>query len=167
MNIDTILKASISETAKSEVFTELRDNSKFFSDRESYENDLKVFEDEYMEQEFGDEPAAKKKNGEWKYRTYLPQAYTSAKAVICTAFDLGVDMFDEDGDGLGKSAIQKATKEAKASTDSKSDQEKASIQANNLYHALRKLDEHERNEVLQAFSEAAVNGGLFNSISFD
>lgn len=52
----------------------------------------------------------RKKNGDYKYRTFLPAAYTSAKSVICNALDNGVSLFDSNGDPRGKSALSSAIK---------------------------------------------------------
>jgi len=59
------------------------------------------------------EDAKKKSTGDWKFRTYLPKAYTSAKSVLGTALDLGIPIIDANGIVVGKSALQAAIKEAK------------------------------------------------------
>jgi hypothetical protein len=43
----------------------------------------------------------------------MPTAYRSSKSVIMSAVKLGVPLVDADGKALGKTAIEKATKEAK------------------------------------------------------
>jgi len=80
--------------------------------RAVWENNLRFGEDEWCEQEYGDlkdkaQHQGGKRAGEWKYRTILPNPYTSAKNVIGKALERGVDVR-----GKGKSAIQKESKEA-------------------------------------------------------
>jgi len=81
-------------------------------DRYDFELQLESGEIEFMEQHYGDEPNAKftggSKKGTWKFRSYLPKAYTSAKGTIAKAMDEKVDMLDANGIPLGKSALQKA-----------------------------------------------------------
>ena len=71
-----------------------------------------VAEDEYMEEFYGDVSDAKKKNGDWKYRTYLPAAYSTAKSVIGNALDHGVPLV-VDGEYRGKTALEAAIKASK------------------------------------------------------
>jgi len=81
-------------------------------ERTSFELQLESGEIEFMEQHYGDDPDAKftggVKKGTWKFRSYLPKAYTSAKGTLAKAMEVGVDMLDGNGMPLGKSALQKA-----------------------------------------------------------
>jgi hypothetical protein len=80
--------------------------------RKFWESSLRVGEDMWCNENFGDISEAKhdkgKRAGEWKYRTILPNPYTSAKSVIGTAIELGIDP-----KGKGKTELQKAIKEKK------------------------------------------------------
>jgi len=66
-------------------------------------------EDEFMEANYLKDPNAKhtagKRKGEWKYRTYLPGSYNTAKSALNNALEAGVDPA-----GVGKTALEKATR---------------------------------------------------------
>jgi len=66
-------------------------------------------EDEFMEVNYGNDPEAKhdkgKRKGEWKYRSYLPQAYNTAKSALKNALEAGVDP-----SGFGKTELEKETR---------------------------------------------------------
>ena len=77
---------------------------------------LRTYEDEYIESYYSKDAAAKKKNGTWKYSNYLPNAYKSAKSVICRAADVGIpthyfDLSTSSGitniEPRGKSAVER------------------------------------------------------------
>lgn len=72
---------------------------------------LREFEDEFMESYHSSDPAAKKKNGTWKYSIYLPNAYRSAKSVICRAHNKGVYILDN-GVARGKTAVERDIQKA-------------------------------------------------------
>lgn len=54
----------------------------------------------------------KKRNGSYKYRTFLPNTYCSAKSVISTAIENSIPLFVE-GELRGKTAIQRDIKRLK------------------------------------------------------
>jgi len=81
--------------------------------KSAWESFLLPSESEYMQRFHNIEDAKKKSTGDWKFRTYLPKAYTSAKSVLGTALDLGIPIIDANGIVVGKSALQAAIKEAK------------------------------------------------------
>jgi len=66
--------------------------------------------------------AATTKSGKVKMTKFLPGDYRSAKSVILNAIENGVTLFDEEGEALGKSALQKANNEATGSE--KTDQQR-------------------------------------------
>lgn len=74
--------------------------------RVTWESTLRHGEDKWLEDNFSEMPEAKhkkgKREGQWKYRTLLPNPYTSAKSVIGNAIEKGISVV-----GKGKSAIQK------------------------------------------------------------
>lgn len=77
-----------------------------FTSREAWEEYLKPDEDRWMEDNFGSDPDAKHKGGKvragtWKYRSYMPNPYTSAKSVLGSCLDKGIDVT-----GRGKSELQ-------------------------------------------------------------
>lgn len=55
---------------------------------------------------------SRKRNGTYKYRTFLPNTYCSAKSVISTAIENSIPLFAE-GELRGKTAIQKDIKKLK------------------------------------------------------
>jgi len=83
--------------------------------RRAWENSLKPGEDAWCEDNFGAVMEARhakgKKAGQWKYRTILPNPYTSAKSILGTAIELGINTL-----GVGKTEIQKAIKKARNGT---------------------------------------------------
>ena len=81
--------------------------------KSAWESFLLPSESEYMQRFHNIEDAKKKSSGDWKFRTYLPKAYTSAKSVLGTALDLGIPIIDSNGMVVGKSALQASIKEAK------------------------------------------------------
>jgi len=55
---------------------------------EAFDSVTRFGETKWMEKHFSDDENAKKKrSGEWKYRTYLPKAYSSAKSVVRNAIE--------------------------------------------------------------------------------
>ena len=140
MNIyECIEYSAASDTAVKDVFKNIREQAL----SEGVATFLELASDEehnYMLDNFNDEPNARHKSGKWKFRTYLPQSYTSSKSVVITALELGLDITN-----LGKTAIQKLIKQHKASaTVAKSDFEKAQIVLNTLGKLFVKLDPEEQ-----------------------
>ena len=130
---EAIVEASIAVAAEGSVFEKVRDNA-IGKNVELFINDCLIAESDWMGDKFGDVPDARKwevsngkitkfVNGEkglhsakdkgfhptgaykWKFRSYLPGPYTSAKSVIKKALEQGVDVT-----GLGKSEITALTK---------------------------------------------------------
>ena len=127
LNVDTIHTAAVvddqhkfADEATQSVFGELAGSTKGYSDRKKWEEDIRVIEDEYMEATQSLNPDAKtkgktKKDGtmvtraRWKYRTYLPAAWSSSKSVCGNALDHGITL-DETSK---KTATEQAIKEVK------------------------------------------------------
>ena len=79
-----------------------------FTHREYWETYLKIDEDKWMEDYHGSDPEAKHTGGKiragtWKYRTYLPNPYTSAKSILGTCLDKGISV-----EGKTKKELQDA-----------------------------------------------------------
>jgi len=71
-----------------------------YTHREEWEAYLKIDEDKWMEDYHGSDPEAKHTGGKiragtWKYRTYLPNPYTSAKSILGTCLDKGISVEDK------------------------------------------------------------------------
>jgi hypothetical protein len=87
---------------------------------------LAPHEDEFMEEYFSDEPLAKKKNGEWKYRAFkdengqqvytLPKDYVSAKSVVKGCLEQGVDLHLDMGKTEAQNKIKAAKQESNPTT---------------------------------------------------
>jgi hypothetical protein len=128
LDIDTIHAAAVADEqhafadeATQSVFGSLAASTKGYTNREQWEEGVRKVEDEYMEKVHGKNPDAKtkgrqKKDGtiiapsRWKYRTYLPAAWSSSKSVCGQAIEHGIKM-DEDSK---KTATEQAIKEIKA-----------------------------------------------------
>ena len=87
---------------------------------------LTPYEDEFMEEYFSDEPLAKKKNGQWKYRAFkdengqqvytLPKDYVSAKSVVKGCLEQGVDLHLDMGKTEAQNKIKAAKQESNPTT---------------------------------------------------
>jgi hypothetical protein len=111
-------------------------------------------EDEYMTR-FHNEPESRKKDGTWKYRTYLPSAYSSAKSVIGSALDLNLPLIGENGKPMGKSALQNAIKSAKdGTTGEKTRLDKVNIMLDSIKKLAQSADSGERLSILWAIDAA-------------
>lgn len=93
-----------SEAVANDVFT-----------KEHWQEYCRAGEDLYMESYHKDNPDAKKKDGSWKYRSYLPAAYNTAKSVIGNALEHNIPL-SSGGEMKGKSALEKEIREAKTSS---------------------------------------------------
>lgn len=113
---ETIVKFKVGEVTTSDAWNELAADvvSNAESDATLIKEYLKPYEDEYMEAYHSDDPTAKKKNGTWKYSKYLPNAYNSAKSVICRAAARGIPIII-DKSIRGKSEVEKAIQSSKIS----------------------------------------------------
>jgi hypothetical protein len=113
-------------------------------------------EDEYMTR-FHNEPESRKKDGTWKYRTYLPSAYSSAKSVIGSALDLNLPLIGENGKPMGKSALQNAIKSGKeGTTEEKTRVDKVNIMLDSIKKLAQNADSGERLSILWALHAAHV-----------
>jgi len=79
-----------------------------YTNREDWEAYLSIDEDKWMEDQYGSDPDAKHKGGAirkgtWKYRTYLPNPYSSAKSILGTCLDKGISV-----EGRTKKELQDA-----------------------------------------------------------
>lgn len=132
--IDNAAKVRIAEEIadeqKSSVWGDLKNTvppAPSFVDRELHCDtwllSLEPDENQFMEDNFGSEPLAKKKDGSWKYRAFkdssgkqvftLPPEYVSAKSVIKSCILNGIDVHLD----MGKTEAQKKIREKKAASD--------------------------------------------------
>ena len=124
--LESIVQFDVAKESDTQAYGVLIDAARFgdsVSDKESFNYLCKLGETDYMERFHHNTEGAKKKSGEWKFRTFLPPAYSSAKSVIGTALELHIPLVDENYNNMGKSALQRAIKEAKKET--KTELEKA------------------------------------------
>ena len=127
--LESIVQFDVAKESDTQAYGVLVDAARFgdsVSDKESFNFLCGLGETDYMERFHHNSEGAKKKSGEWKFRTFLPASYSSAKSVIGSALELGIPLADENGKPKGKSALQRAIKEAKDdSKEEKTDLEKA------------------------------------------
>lgn len=116
--LESISKYAVSTMADKDAFAELRSVAEQV--RKDYPGIMEQYdvfmgkcrdgEDEFMQINYGNDPDAKhtsgKRNGQWKYRTYLPKGYNTAKLELGKALEAGTAVT-----GLGKTAINKARTE--------------------------------------------------------
>ena len=76
--------------------------------------ELRVAENEYMENFHGSDPEAKTKKGKWKKSKYLPNAYKSAKSIVLRAKRAGIPLLDTNGNPYGKSHVSSMLVEKKS-----------------------------------------------------
>lgn len=96
LEYDTIIKASVADDqhaladeAGSNVFGDLAGSATSATVRKEWEESIRPFEDQYMNEQVT-APDKIKKNGEYKYRTFLPKAWSSAKSVVGQAIEYGI-----------------------------------------------------------------------------
>lgn len=122
------LADDMADTRRGTAWDALVVTHKQFKEDDKWLEALRVEEDKYMEDMYGDIPAAKKADGEWKYRKFnftnedgekttggLPMAYLSAKSTIKQAREHSVKMM-KDGKVLPKDRLTKAVASAKDTT---------------------------------------------------
>jgi len=101
-----------------------------------FEKDCRAAEDEFMAVNYGSDPAAKHgagpKVGEWKYRTYLPRAYSTAKSALAKALAADIDPA-----GKGKTELDKVR--AEKTSKSRSPDERIDAALTTLINALNEL----------------------------
>lgn len=117
----SIEAAAKAEAATAYIFETLRDFAVAanFASKQDYLDALVPSEEEFA-LNWAEEEAAEQgctigeiveksqtKSGKWKMRTILPNAWSSAKSVVGTAIDKGIDI-----EGMGKSELQKAIKDS-------------------------------------------------------
>ena len=116
---ESISKYAVSTMADKDAFNELRSVAEKIrlmfptnpeQQSETFQRECREGEDEFMEVNYGNDVDAKhtagKRNGQWKYRTYLPKGYNTAKLELGKALEAGTPVT-----GLGKTAISKARTE--------------------------------------------------------
>jgi hypothetical protein len=77
---------------------------------------LQPYEQEYMESYHSEDPEAIKKNGKWMYGKYLPNAYKSAKSVICRAANADIPISEDGNKARGKTVVEFDIQAAKSGT---------------------------------------------------
>ncbi len=116
LSIDTIIMADVSDEqeklskeSSGVMFGDLKGSAiGYGNDRMGWELFIRIHEDSWMESKnFGSE--AKKKDGTWKYRTYLPMAWSSAKSVLGNALANDIDITGD----ISKSEIERKLREHK------------------------------------------------------
>jgi hypothetical protein len=65
------------------------------------------------------------KGGKIKSTKFLPNDYRSAKSVLLNALESGIPMYDENGEPLGKSALQAGIKASKPESESETESTKS------------------------------------------
>jgi hypothetical protein len=129
--LESIVQFDVAKESDTQAYGVLVDAARFgdsVSDKESFNFLCELGETDYMERFHHNTEGAKKKSGVWKFRTFLPASYSSAKSVIGTALELGIPLADENGKPLGKSALQRAIKDTKDdSKEEKTELEKAQV----------------------------------------
>ena len=127
LNVDTIHTAavaddqhSMADEATQSVFGQLAGSTVGYSDRKTWEESVRKVEDQYMEATQKNNSDAKtkgvrRKDGtikvpvRWKYRTYLPAAWSSSKSVCGIAIDKNIALDDTSK----KTATEQAIKDIK------------------------------------------------------
>lgn len=134
-DVQNIMQFRLSEKSANNAFKHLLEKAGNYSRSEDFYSDCAITEKVYMDENYFNhwklpdgtfvESAVgvqvpktavfcKKKNGEYKYRVFLPNAYTSAKSVVGNAIDKSLSLKGVDGKFKGKSALQKELKEIAA-----------------------------------------------------
>ena len=168
LNVDTIYTAavadeqhSLAEEAGNGVFKTLAESTSTFGDRETWEAQVRVFEDEYMQNTQSGNPDAKTKGrgkaavgSRWKYAKYMPKSWSSAKSVCGAALEYGIKI---DADS-GKSATEEAIKEAKNDLKTeKTPREKFAIAMDTARKVLSSIPDDERADVLHGYGIDPTN----------
>ena len=151
LSIDTILTAAVSDEqadlsqqAEGSMWDDMRGDAISYVAADGWDaygwlNHVRVFEDEYMTYAYDTIPAAKKKDGSWKYREFnyvdtagndqkggLPMKWHSAKSVLKNALDRQA-VFDST---TGKTQLEKENQAHKKGQDTptpKTEEEKFKI----------------------------------------
>lgn len=113
------------------------------STKEDLNDYLLPYEEKFMETFFSEEPTAKTNSGKWKFRTFMPKAYPSAKSTIGSALEVGISLLDENNNPVPKSIIAKQIKLAKSDSTEKTPYEKAVGHINSINNLLPKMSEEE------------------------
>jgi len=115
-DIDTIVAAAVADEqtelaneAGNTCYGVLRDHALGYGSKETFEASLLETETAYMQEYMSNEksPATETKPERWKW-SKLPKKYRSAKSVVGTALDMGLNIR-----GKGKSEIEREIKEHK------------------------------------------------------
>jgi len=145
MSLETIAQFAVGEESTKNAYGVLAREAGNFSSVDIFDGACRASEEAYMEAFYMDDPAARKGNGEWKFRTYLPKAYSSSKSVLRNALLYGINITDGNGIPLGKSALEKAIKAKKdGDKPEKTPDEKALSALNMLTSCWHELEESTR-----------------------
>ena len=149
LDVDTIHAAAVADEqhsfadeATQSVFGQLAESTIKYTDRTKWESNIRVIEDEYMvkvhaKTEGAKTKGSKKTPGRWKYRTYLPAAWSSSKSVCGQAIEHGLKL---DADSK-KTATEKTLGEMKAEAKSeKTPKEKIHIAMDTARKVLMGVD---------------------------
>lgn len=113
-------------------------------------------EDRFLEINYGSDPNAKhvggKRDGQWKYRTLLPQAYNTAKTSLTKALDAGIDPA-----GVGKTELDKLR--TQATQNKKSPQELVTDAIDTLFTRLSKVTGVEAHKYAETIREGLTSRG--------
>lgn len=154
MSYESIVQFAISEESSKQAYNSLALSliQAGVKNKEESLAYLKEGEDRYMEEFCSDVPEAKKKGGGWKYRSYLPGAYSSAKSVLSNALEAGVSLTDEEGKVKGKTALEKETKTLKGESAPELPPFEIAISyLNKLANVWNSLDSDERADIQDRF----------------
>lgn len=122
---DSITKYAVAGHATDNAYNDLRDVAaevhSEYGDIDNrcgaFEERCRIGENDFMDANYHGVEEARhktgKRKGEYKFRTYLPRSYCTAKSAINKAMGAGIDPA-----GVGKSALEKATKAVSASVKS-------------------------------------------------
>jgi hypothetical protein len=94
-HLEIITLYGIGQRSQENAWTELQKNLASLGEsitKEDFYEWLNIGEVQYMEKYYANETNAKTRKGKWKFRTYLPKAYISAKSTIGSALEHGLQV---------------------------------------------------------------------------
>ena len=148
--LESIIQFEVSKESDAQAYNSLGQTvaSHSIIDRYILNSFCRVGETDFMEKFHHNTDGARKKDGSWKFRTYLPAAYSSAKSVLGSALDAGIPILDSEGKVKGKSALQKSIKTHKdTTTEEKSNVDKAQIMLRSVIKIIKKCNSTELAEI--------------------
>lgn len=116
---NSISKYALGKRSDDDAYSDLRDvavDAQASSDEPAdrvirFEHDAREGETEFMTVNYGNNADAVhtrgKRKGEWKYRSYLPRSYSTAKSALKKGLEAGQDVA-----GVGKTELEKKTRAA-------------------------------------------------------